>query len=90
LIGQAPSECVIGSSNAAEADKRVKKLLRLALQNERAQVVSLFDHLCDEQECRIFTEQGKFVYMDETHLSAAGAQLISISLEGGLRSVGHW
>jgi hypothetical protein len=90
LTGRAPSECVIGSSNAAEADKRVKKLLRLALQNERAQVVSLFDHLCNEHECRIFAEQGKFVYMDETHLSAAGAQLLSIGLEGGLRSVGQW
>jgi hypothetical protein len=28
-------------------------------------------------------EQGKFVYMDETHLSAARTQLISVSLEDG-------
>jgi peptidoglycan/LPS O-acetylase OafA/YrhL len=90
LTGRAPSECVIGSSNAAEADKRVKTLLRLALENERAQVVSLFEDLCNEHECRVFTEQGKFVYMDEAHLSAAGAQLVSISLEDGLRSAGQW
>jgi peptidoglycan/LPS O-acetylase OafA/YrhL len=87
LTGRDPSECAIGSSDPAEADQRVKKLLRSALENERAQVVSLFDQLCDARECRIFTEQGKFVYMDETHLSAAGAQLASISLEGSLTSV---
>jgi SGNH domain (fused to AT3 domains) len=87
LTGRAPSECVISSSDPAEADQRVKKLLQLALENERAQVVSLFEQLCDARECRIFTEQGKFVYMDEAHLSAAGAQLVSISLEGGLRGV---
>jgi hypothetical protein len=32
-------------------------------------------------------EQSKFVHIDETHLSAARAQLISVSLEHGLR--GH-
>jgi hypothetical protein len=62
----------------------------LALENERAPVVSLFDQLCDAHACRIFTEHGKFVYMDETHLSAAGAQLVSISLGGGLKGVEQW
>ena len=89
LTGRAPSECVIGSSDPADADQRVKKLLRLALRNEHAQVVSLFDQHCDARECRIFTEQGKFVYMDETHLSPAAAQLVSIGLEGGLRGIEH-
>jgi peptidoglycan/LPS O-acetylase OafA/YrhL len=90
MTGRAPSECVIDSSDPATADRRVKKLLRSALENEPAQVVSLFDQLCDAHECRIFTEQGKFVYMDEAHLSAAGAQLVAISLEESLRSVGQW
>jgi hypothetical protein len=37
-------------------------------------------------------EQGKLVYMDETHLSATRAQPISVSLEDGLTGIesGSW
>jgi peptidoglycan/LPS O-acetylase OafA/YrhL len=84
LTGRAASECAVASADRAEADQRVKGLLRLALESEHAQVVSLFEQLCDARECRILTEQGKFVYMDQSHLSAAGAQLVSVSLQDGL------
>jgi hypothetical protein len=36
---------------------------------------------------REYANKASFVYMDETHLSAARAQLISVSLEHGLRSI---
>lgn len=84
LFRRTPSACVIASSDPAEADRRVKALLRSAVESESAQVVSLFEKLCDTHECPMFTEQGKFVYMDETHLSAAGAELVAASLEDGL------
>jgi peptidoglycan/LPS O-acetylase OafA/YrhL len=84
LTGRAASECAMASADRAEADQRVKRLLRSALEGEHAQVVSLFEQLCDARECRILTEQGKFVYMDQSHLSAAGAQLVSVSLQDGL------
>jgi peptidoglycan/LPS O-acetylase OafA/YrhL len=85
LIGRTTSECTLASAERAEADRRVKGLLRLALQSEHAKIISLFEQLCDARECRIRTDQGKFVYMDETHLSAAGAELVGVSLADGLK-----
>ena len=85
LIGQKASDCPATSAVVAEAASRVKNLLRPALETEpAAQLVAPFEQLCDAQVCRIFTEQGDFVYMDNVHLSAAGAQLVGVSLEAGL------
>jgi hypothetical protein len=36
---------------------------------------------------REICEQGRLASMDETHLSAAGAQLISVNLEENLRGI---
>jgi peptidoglycan/LPS O-acetylase OafA/YrhL len=85
LIGRSVSNCAVTGAVFAEADSRVKNVLRSALETEPdAQLVFPFEHLCDAQECRIFTEQGNFVYLDAAHLSAAGAELVGVSLKAAL------
>jgi hypothetical protein len=91
LFGQQnASKCAPTASESAEVESRANNLLRSALETERdAQLVLPFEQLCDAQECRIFTEQGNLVYMDNVHLSAAGAELAGAGLEAALIASGR-
>jgi peptidoglycan/LPS O-acetylase OafA/YrhL len=81
LIGRNDSKCAASFAVRAETDSKVKHLLQSALETEPdARLVFPFEQLCGAQECRIFTQKGDFVYMDKMHLSAAGAQLVGVSL----------
>lgn len=85
LTGRDASECAATSAARAELDSNVKQLLQSATESEtNVKIVFPFERLCDAQACRIFTEQGDFVYMDEAHLSAAGAQFLSAGLEASM------
>jgi peptidoglycan/LPS O-acetylase OafA/YrhL len=90
LIRSDASKCAARSALFAEAQSRVNTLLRSALDGEPdTQLANPFQPLCDEHECRIFTEQGNLVYMDGAHLSPAGARLAGFSLEASLATVGR-
>src|SRR6202022_921805 len=78
MTGRDASECAATSASRAGGESRGTPLLQSAvgaLSNVR--LVFPFERLCYGRECHIFTEQSDFVYMDGSHLSAAGAKLLS-------------
>lgn len=84
------SACTATGGSRAEVDSRVNALLRLAVENQSGvQIVFPFDWLCDVRECKILTRQGDYIYMDEAHLSAAGANLLNEGIEAGMIASGR-
>lgn len=89
LIGRT-SECVAMRSLRAETDRRVSELLRGAVEAEPdVRIVFPFESLCGARECPIFTEGGNLVYLDDQHLSSAGAQLLNPDLEKSIVAFGR-
>ena len=87
MTGRDASHCSATGASRAEVELRVNALLRAAVKTlPGVRIVFPFDWLCTAQECRIFTGQGDFVYMDEAHLSAAGAKLLNAGIEAGMNA----
>jgi peptidoglycan/LPS O-acetylase OafA/YrhL len=87
MTGRDASNCTATGASRAEVELRVNALLRAAVKTlSGVRIVSPFDWLCNARECRIFTGQGDFVYMDEAHLSAAGAELLNPGIEASMNA----
>jgi hypothetical protein len=88
MTGRHSSECAASSASRAELESRVNQLLQSAVGTlSDVRMVFPFERLCYAWECRLFTEQSDFVYMDASHLSAAGAKLLSAGIEASITSL---
>jgi peptidoglycan/LPS O-acetylase OafA/YrhL len=85
MIGQDASECVAASASWAVVDSKVNSLLQQAAGSiPGVGIVYPFERYCNAQECPIFTADGHFIYMDNSHLSPTGASLLSADIEAQL------
>jgi hypothetical protein len=88
ITGRDVSECAATSASRAETDSKVNSLLQLAAGSfPNVAIVYPFERYCNAQACPIFTADGRFVYMDGSHLSPAGASLLSADLEVQITSL---
>ena len=80
-------ESICGSSpisDRAETELQVDKTLAAAVQGTLdTEIIFPYKHLCKDGTCQLVVGD-RLIYMDETHLSAAGARLASIDLEQSL------
>jgi peptidoglycan/LPS O-acetylase OafA/YrhL len=88
LTGRDASECAATSASRAETDSKVNALLQLAAGSlPNVAIVYPFERYCNAQACPILTADGRFVYMDGSHLSPAGASLLGADLEAQIASL---
>ncbi|MBO0734621.1 MAG: hypothetical protein J2P49_09970 [Methylocapsa sp.] len=83
-----PSECAAASASRAGMELRVGELLRSAVAGKTGvRMVYPFDRLCGDRVCPILTGQSEFAYMDDSHLSASGAKLLSAGIGAAIVSL---
>jgi SGNH domain (fused to AT3 domains) len=81
MTGRDASECAATTASRAEVDSKVKPLLQEAAGSiPSVGIVYPFERYCNAQDCPIFTADGRFIYMDASHLSPAGASLLSADM----------
>jgi SGNH domain (fused to AT3 domains) len=88
MTGQDASECAAKSASRAEFDSKITPLLQQAVESlPSVGIVYPFARYCNAQECPILTADGRFIYMDASHLSPTGAGLLSADLETEITSL---
>jgi len=87
LTGRDGSECAATGASRAEIDAKVNALLQSAADSlQGVAIVHPFERYCNARDCPIFTEDGRFIYMDGSHLSPAGASLLTARIATPLAS----
>jgi SGNH domain-containing protein len=88
MTGRDASECAATSADRVEVDSKVNPLLQQAAGSiPGVGIVYPFERFCGARECPIFTADGRFIYMDGSHLSPTGAGLLSADLETEISSL---
>jgi peptidoglycan/LPS O-acetylase OafA/YrhL len=88
LTARDASECAATSNSRVEVDSKVNQLLQQAVESlPNVNMVYPFERFCNEQECPILTSDAHLIYMDESHLSSAGAGLLSADIEAQISSL---
>ena len=84
--------CALDESvERADTEASVNRLLAQAGSGLEAhvEIVHPYDDLCRNHGCTVETAE-RFVYMGDSHLSAAGAHLLETRLENSLTSALRW
>jgi hypothetical protein len=85
MTGRDASECAATRASRAELESSVVQLLQSGVGTaSNVRMIFPFEKLCDAERCPIFAGNSDFAYMDKSHLSAAGAELLSADIEASV------